>query len=166
METVTMTLPDGAKSLRVLLVEDSPTDVLMVREAMERTMLAINLDVVVDGVAAMEYLHAARAGEPSTLPDLILLDLNLPRKDGREVLSEIKHDQDLKLIPVVVLTSSKAEEDVARAYDLHANCYVTKPVDFATFCDVVRSIEQFWFTAVRLPSVAGDSSGPAGVERR
>jgi CheY-like chemotaxis protein len=146
-----MKVPSSVRPLHVLLVEDSPTDVLLVREALEQAKLAVHLDVAEDGVQAMRYLreHLETDG---LVPDLVLLDLNLPAMDGREVLAEIKSDPQLKVIPVVVLTSSTAEDDVLRAYGLHANCYITKPVDFTSFRDVVQSMEQFWFTVVRLPS--------------
>jgi two-component system, chemotaxis family, response regulator Rcp1 len=137
--------------IRVLLVEDSPTDVLMTRTAMEQGKLHVELDIVEDGVEAVDFLRRTGRFSEARRPDLILLDLNLPRKDGREVLAEIKADPDLKVIPVCVLTSSKAEEDVARSYGLHANCYVVKPVNFESFNAVVRSIETFWFSVVKLP---------------
>jgi len=111
-----------------------------------------HLAVARDGVEALEYLHRSISFATAPVPDLILLDLNLPKKDGREVLAEIKSDEKLRLIPVVVLTTSQAEEDILRSYKLHANCYVTKPVDFQRFSSVVRSIEDFWFTVVKLPS--------------
>ena len=129
----------------VLLVEDDPGDVLMTREAFEHNKVRNSLHVVGDGVEAMEFLRAG------TRPDLILLDLNLPRKDGREVLAEIKSDESLRSIPVVVLTTSEAEEDILRSYDLHANAYVTKPVDFDRFIDVIRQIDDFFVTVVKLP---------------
>jgi two-component system response regulator len=135
----------------ILLVEDSPTDVLLAQEALETAKVLNHLHVVIDGVEAMQYLRREPPYENATRPDLVLLDLNLPRKDGREVLAEIKDDPHLKTIPVVVLTTSKAEEDILRAYGLHANCYVTKPVDFDQFTQVVKAIENFWFTIVSLP---------------
>lgn len=135
----------------VLLVEDDPGDVLMTREAFEENKVANRLAVVSDGVAAMQYLR--REGEYSDVPrpDLVLLDLNLPRMDGREVLAAMKSDDELRKIPVVVLTTSEAEEDVLRSYSLHANAYVTKPVDFARFIEVVRQIDDFFVSVVRLP---------------
>lgn len=139
------------KPIDILLVEDSPTDILITQEAFEQARLINQLHVVEDGVAALAFL---RRQEPYThvpRPDLILLDLNLPKKSGREVLAELKSDPDLKFIPVVVLTTSQAEEDVLKSYDLHANCYVTKPVDFSKFIEVVHSIEHFWFNIVTLP---------------
>ncbi len=139
------------KPIEILLVEDSPTDVLLAQEALEHAKVLNKLHVASDGVEAMEFLQRQGRFADATRPDLILLDLNLPRKDGREVLAEIKADDALKRIPVVVLTTSKAEEDIFKAYGLHANCYVTKPVDFERFSDVVRAIETFWFTVVSLP---------------
>lgn len=140
-----------SKPVDILLVEDSPTDVLLAQEALETAKVLNHLHVAIDGVEAMQYLRREPPYEKATRPDLILLDLNLPRKDGREVLAEIKVDPVLKTIPVVVLTTSKAEEDILRAYGLHANCYVTKPVDFDQFSQVVKAIENFWFTIVSLP---------------
>jgi two-component system response regulator len=147
-------IPQGAviRPIEILLVEDSPTDVLLAREALEHAKVLNNLQVVSDGVEAIAYLRHEGKYADAVRPDLILLDLNLPRKDGREVLSEIKSDENLKRLPVVVLTTSKAEEDILRAYGLHANCYVTKPVDFDQFADVVKAIETFWFTVVALPT--------------
>ena len=139
------------KPVDILLVEDSPTDVLLAQEALEQAKVLNQLHVVSDGVEAMQYLRREAPFEAAGRPDLILLDLNLPRKDGREVLAEIKGDPNLRRIPVVVLTTSKAEEDILRAYGLHANCYVAKPVDFDQFTLVVKSIENFWFTIVSLP---------------
>ena len=135
----------------VLLVEDDPGDVLLIREAFEDNKVRNRLHVVSDGVEALAFLR--REGEYADVPgpDLVLLDLNLPRKDGREVLAEIKGDEELKHIPVVVLTTSKAEEDVLRSYKLHANAYVTKPVDFDRFIEVVRQIDEFFVTVVKLP---------------
>ena len=135
------------KLIEILLVEDSPADVLITQEALAQAKLLNSIHVAEDGVEAMEFL---RGGGPR--PDLILLDLNLPRKNGREVLAEIKADPALQSIPVVVLTTSTAEEDVLRAYNLHANCYVVKPVEFASFVAAVQSIRQFWFGVVLLPS--------------
>jgi CheY-like chemotaxis protein len=135
------------ETITVLLVEDDPGDVVLIREAFEHNKVYNALRVVGDGVEAMEFL---RSGEDR--PDLILLDLNLPRKDGREVLAEIKSDPGLRAIPVVVLTTSKAEEDILRSYDLHANAYVTKPVDFDRFIEVVRQIDDFFVSVVKLPS--------------
>jgi len=142
------------KPVDILLVEDSPTDVLLAQEALEHAKVLNKLHVVSDGVEALDFLRRRGQFADAVRPDLILLDLNLPRKDGREVLQEIKSDEDLKRIPVVVLTTSKAEEDILRAYGLHANCYVSKPVDFEQFAYVVRAIETFWFSVVSLPSVS------------
>ena len=147
-----MNVQGNLRAIEILLVEDSPTDVLMTEEALKYAKVLNNLHVVENGVDAMAFLRREGAYAGAPRPDLILLDLNLPRKDGREVLADIKADPVLKIIPVVVLTTSKAEEDVVKAYGLHANCYVTKPVDFASFAEVVRSIEQFWFTVVTLPT--------------
>ncbi len=137
----------AARPITVLLVEDDPGDVLLVREAFDDHRLNNRLLVAADGVEAMERLRSADADRP----DIVLLDLNLPRKDGREVLAEIKSDKDLRCIPVVVLSTSDAEEDILRSYDLHANAYVTKPVDFDRFIDVVRQIDDFFVSVVRLP---------------
>ncbi|HEY3470893.1 MAG TPA: response regulator [Amycolatopsis sp.] len=135
----------------ILLVEDDPGDVLMTREAFEHQKIRNALHVASDGVEALEFLNRKGRFRTAPRPGLILLDLNLPRKDGREVLGEIKRDPDLRTIPVVVLTTSEAEEDIARSYDLHANAYVTKPVDFEKFVEVVRKIDDFWLTVVKLP---------------
>jgi chemotaxis family two-component system response regulator Rcp1 len=139
------------KPINVLLVEDSPTDVLLTQEALESAKLLTQLHVVEDGVEAVAFLHKEGKYADAPRPDLILLDLNLPKKDGREVLAEIKSDPRLRLIPVVVMTVSRSEEDILRAYGLHANCYVTKPVHFESFVTVVQAIENFWFTVVTLP---------------
>ena len=141
-----------ARPVEILMVEDNPGDVRLTQEALKEGKLWNRLTVVCDGVEAVDYLHRRGRHENARLPDLILLDLNLPKKDGREVLADIKCDEQLKLIPVVVLTTSKAEEDIFRSYKLHANCYITKPVDFRQFGAVVRSIEDFWFTVVKLPT--------------
>jgi CheY-like chemotaxis protein len=141
----------AAKPIEVLLVEDDPGDVLMTREAFEDNKLSNHLHVVNDGEQAIAFLTHAEPYPEAPRPDLILLDLNLPRKDGREVLAEIKADDDLRAIPVVVLTTSEAEEDILRSYNLHANAYVTKPVDFEQFIGVVRHIDQFFVSVVKLP---------------
>jgi len=141
----------NAKPIEILMVEDSPSDCLITREALASAKVLNNLHVAGDGVEALAFLRRQGRYAGSPEPDLILLDLNLPRKDGREVLAEIKDDTRLKAIPVVILTTSKAEEDVVKAYGLHANCYITKPVDFFRFTDVVQSIEHFWFSVVTLP---------------
>jgi CheY-like chemotaxis protein len=145
--------PRSLKSPRIdiLLVEDSPGDVRLTREALQEGKVLNELKVVSDGVEALDYLFQRGSHRDATRPDLILLDLNLPKKDGREVLAEIKADQHLKRIPVVVLTTSLAEEDVVKSYNLHANCYIAKPVDFDRFIQVVKSIDAFWLSIVRLP---------------
>jgi two-component system, chemotaxis family, response regulator Rcp1 len=139
------------KPVEILLIEDSPGDVRLTQEALKEAKVLNNLTVATDGVEALEILRRQGPHAKVSRPDLILLDLNLPRKDGREVLKEIKADPDLKRIPIVVLTTSRAEEDVIKAYDLHANCYITKPVDFKQFVTVVQSIEDFWLAVVKLP---------------
>jgi len=139
------------RPVEILLVEDSPTDLLLTREALEHARVLHNLRVVEDGVQALAYVRREGPYAQSPRPDLILLDLNVPKKDGREVLSEIKSDPELKTIPVVVLTTSKADEDIDKAYAAHANCFVTKPVGFAQFTEVIRSIEKFWLSVVTLP---------------
>jgi CheY-like chemotaxis protein len=137
--------------VEILLAEDNPGDVKLTRKALEKGRLANNLHVVNDGVETMQFLRGEGEYEGRPRPDLVLLDLNMPRKDGREVLQEIKGSGDLKRIPVVVLTSSEAEEDVIRSYELHANAYLTKPVDFSGFIDVVGKLEEFWLQVVKLP---------------
>ena len=141
-----------ADVVEVLLIEDDPGDVLMTREAFEENKVANRLTVMSDGVAAMSYLRQEGVHADAPTPDLVLLDLNLPRMDGREVLAAMKSDEVLRRIPVVVLTTSEAEEDVLRSYYLHANAYVTKPVDFERFIDVVRQIDDFFVSVVRLPN--------------
>jgi CheY-like chemotaxis protein len=140
------------KPIELLLVEDSEPDVRLTIEALHEAKVKNRLWVVEDGVEAMEFLRQQNRHADAPRPDLILLDLNLPRKDGREVLREVKADPLLRRIPVVILTTSRSEEDVLRAYDLHANCYITKPVDFSRFMEVVKSIEDFWLTVVKLPN--------------
>lgn len=137
--------------ISVLLVEDDPGDVVLVTEAFEHNKVSNVLHTVQDGVEALAFLRREAPYEDAPVPDLVLLDLNLPRKDGREVLEEVKDDERLRRIPVVVLTTSKAEEDVLRSYDLHANAYVTKPVDFERFIEVVRQIDEFFVSVVKLP---------------
>ena len=137
--------------IEVLLVEDDPGDVLMTREAFEEHRIGNRLNVVPDGVEALAYLRREEPYPDAVRPDLILLDLNLPRRDGREVLQEIKNDDSLRHIPVVVLTTSQLDEDILRSYQLHANAYVTKPVDFDRFIEVVRQIDDFFLTVVKLP---------------
>jgi CheY-like chemotaxis protein len=133
------------------MIEDNPGDVRLTQEALKENKMYNCLHVVSDGVEAMAFLRQQGKYADAPRPDLILLDLNLPKKDGREVLAEIKADENLKRIPVVILTSSQAEEDVLKTYNLHANCYVTKPVDLDQFIRVVKSIEEFWLTIVKLP---------------
>jgi chemotaxis family two-component system response regulator Rcp1 len=137
--------------VEILLVEDNPGDHRLTKEALHEGKVYNNLHWVKDGVEALEFLRQQGKHANAPRPDIILLDLNLPKKDGREVLSEIKGDDDLRAIPVVILTTSQAEEDVLRSYDLHANCYVTKPVDLEKFIVVVQSIDRFWLTVVTLP---------------
>jgi chemotaxis family two-component system response regulator Rcp1 len=139
------------RPVEILLVEDNPGDERLTREALKEGKVYSNLHWVKDGVDAMEFLRRQGKHASAPRPDIILLDLNLPKKDGREVLQDIKNDPELKRIPVVVLTTSKAEEDVLRTYNLHANCYVTKPVDMEKFIVVVKSIDVFWLTVVTLP---------------
>jgi CheY-like chemotaxis protein len=139
------------KSVEILLVEDNPGDVRLTQEVFKEGRLRNNLSVVGDGVEAMACLRRQGKYAGAVRPDIILLDLNLPKKDGREVLAEIKKDDELRRIPVVVLTTSSAEADILRAYDLHANCYISKPVDLDEFIKVVRTIEDFWLQIVRLP---------------
>lgn len=141
--------------IEVLLVEDDPGDVLIVREAFDENKVRNNLTVASDGEEALRILRREGEHALAPRPDLILLDLNLPRKDGREVLAELKADPELRTIPVVILTTSQAEEDIVRSYDLHANAYVTKPVDFDCFVEVVRQIEGFFISVVKLPRAAG-----------
>ena len=141
-----------SRPVEILLVEDSPSDAALTREALEKGKIANNLNCVGDGVEALEYLNRQGKFANAKRPDLIMLDLNMPRKDGKEVLKELKSDPSLKTIPVIVLTTSRAEQDVLQSYQLSANCYITKPVDFKSFIDVVKSIEQFWLSVVTLPA--------------
>ena len=149
----------NTRTIEILLVEDNPGDVNLIKIALadsggvtlRERAIQVNLSVVGDGVEAMNFLHHQGEYHQSVRPDLILLDWNLPRKDGGEVLAEIKADEKLQRIPVIVLTTSQAEEDIIKAYNLHANCYITKPVDFDKFVQIVQSIEDFWFTIVELP---------------
>ncbi len=137
--------------VNILLVEDNPGDVLLTREAFREGRYFPKLSVVGDGEEALEFLRRKGQHAEAPRPDLILLDLNLPKKDGRELLAEVKEDSDLRHIPVIVLTTSDAEQDVWRAYKLHANCYLTKPLDMDSFLRKVRAVEEFWLTVVRLP---------------
>ena len=141
------------RPIEILLVEDNPGDVRLTIEALKEGKVRNRLSVARDGVEALAFLRRESPHADASRPDLILLDLNLPKKDGREVLAEVKEDARLRRIPVVVLTTSKAEEDILRTYDLHANCYITKPVDLEQFISVVRSIDDFWLSVVRLPPV-------------
>ncbi len=147
----------SGRPIEILLVEDSATDVMLTEEALQHAKMRNNLHVVKDGVEAMAFLRKEGKYTAVPYPDLVLLDLNMPRKDGREVLAEVKADPKLKNIPVVVLTTSQAQEDVLKAYGLHANCYIAKPVDFDQFANVVRAIDQFWFTVVVLPADSNDA---------
>ena len=142
---------DLRKHIEILLVEDNPADVLIAREALREAKLLNTIHVAEDGVEALSFLHKTGPYAAAPRPDLILLDLNLPRKNGSEVLAEIKADNNLRTIPVIVLTTSSAEEDVLKSYDLHANCYVIKPVEFNNFVTAIQSIHQFWFSIVTLP---------------
>jgi CheY-like chemotaxis protein len=141
----------NVRPIEILLVEDNPGDVRLTMEALREAKVHNRVNVARDGVEAMAFLRREGNNGDAPRPDLILLDLNLPKKDGREVLAEIKADSRLKNIPVVILTTSHAEQDILKSYDLHANCYVTKPVDLDQFISVVRSIEDFWLTVVALP---------------
>jgi CheY-like chemotaxis protein len=144
--------PAGAHSIEILLVEDNPDDACLTVDALKEGRVQNHVTVVEDGVEAMAYLRRQGKHATAVRPDLILLDLNLPRMNGREVLAEIKADLDLKRIPVVIMTSSDDEKDILAAYNLYVNCYVTKPVDLDQFIGVVKSIEHFWFNIVRLPA--------------
>jgi len=146
-----MTPEKVGRAIQILMVEDNPDDIELTMEALKDAKVGNILKVVKDGEEALAYLRGQGQYQGSPRPDLILLDLNMPKKDGREVLKEIKNDPNLRRIPVVILTTSQAEEDILNTYDLHANCYITKPVDFNQFLKVVRSIEDFWLTVVKLP---------------
>jgi len=139
------------RPVEILLVEDNPGDARLAQEALKDAKVRNNLSWVKDGAAALDFLNKKEPYQNAPKPDVILLDLNLPKKDGREVLATIKQDNDLKRIPVVVLTVSKSDEDILKSYDLHANCYISKPLDLDQFINVVRSIEDFWLTIVKLP---------------
>ena len=141
------------KPIEIMLVEDSPGDIRLTKEILKESKVRNNLHVVTDGVEAMSFLRKEGKCANVPYPGLIMLDLNLPKKDGREVLSEIKSDKKLKKIPVVIMTTSKSEEDICRAYGLHANCYVVKPIDLNQFIRVVKVIENFWFTIAKLPNI-------------
>jgi chemotaxis family two-component system response regulator Rcp1 len=142
----------AARPIELLLVEDNPGDIRLTEEALKEGKVIVNLTVAKDGVEAMEYLQRRNGHANAVRPDLMLLDLNLPKKDGRRVLEEIKSSPELKSIPVVVLTTSEADSDILTTYGLHANCYITKPVDMDRFVEIVQLLEEFWFTIVKLPS--------------
>jgi len=139
-------------SIDILVVEDNIGDARLIKEVLNESKIYNNLYFVKDGVEAMDFLHSTGKYKESPKPDLIILDLNLPKKDGREVLAEIKDDDELKRIPVVIMTISQSEEDILKSYNLHANCYITKPIDLTQFIKVIKSIEDFWFSIVKLPS--------------
>ena len=141
------------RPINILLIEDNPGDVRLTQEAFKEGSMSINLEVVMDGVEAIQFLRKKEPFEDRAKPDLILLDLNLPKRDGREVLEEIKSDTELKSIPVVVLTTSNAEQDILKSYNLHVNCYINKPVDFDKFFDIIQKIEDFWLTTAILPTM-------------
>ena len=146
-----MKVGEESRPIEILFVEDNAGDVRLVKEALEENKFLNNLHMARDGVEAMKFLHKEGEYANAVRPDLILLDLNLPKKDGREVLAEVKVDEDLKRIPVVIMTISKAEEDILKTYNLHANCYITKPIDLDQFIKVVKSVENFWLAIVELP---------------
>ena len=146
-----MNAAQTGRSINILLVEDNPGDVRLAQEGMKESKMLNKMHVVKDGVEAMAFLRHEGPYSDAPQPDLILLDLNLPKKDGRVVLTEIKSDEDLKRIPVVILTTSRSEEDILKTYDHHANCYITKPIDFDQFMNVVNSIDTFWLNIVMLP---------------
>ncbi len=149
-----MTTEQLGRPVEILLVEDNPGDVRLTAEALQDGKVWNRLSVAPDGVEALAFLRREGTYVAAPRPDVILLDLNLPKKDGRQVLAELKSDTDLRRIPVVILTTSKAEEDIVKTYDLHVNCYITKPVDLEQFFNVVHAIEDFWLCVVRLPTVA------------
>ncbi|MGA3268991.1 MAG: response regulator [Verrucomicrobiota bacterium] len=143
--------PNDGRPIEILLVEDSPSDTDLTVEALQKGKVLNHLSIVDDGVKAIEFLRRQGPYSDAPRPDVVLLDLNLPRKDGREVLAEIKADGNLRTIPIVVLTTSRAEQDILRVYRLNGNCYITKPVDFGQFIEVIRAIKDFWLTVVKLP---------------
>ena len=153
-----MTYGNGIKPIEILMVEDNPGDAMLANEALAEAKVSNKVCVAEDGEAALAMLRNEGEYANHPRPDLILLDLNLPRKDGKEVLAEIKADPELRRIPVVILTSSDAEQDILRSYDLHANCYITKPVDLGQFMNVVKAITDFWVTIVKLPSTNSSES--------
>ena len=144
---------DNLKFVEILLIEDNPGDARLTQEALKDGKVRNNLHIVYDGVEATDFLFKRNEYKDAIRPDVIILDLNLPKKNGREVLAEIKADDNLKSIPVIILTISKAEEDIIKSYNLHANCFITKPIDLNKFFEVVKSIEDFWLTIVRLPKI-------------
>ena len=150
------TNPAYPRPVEILLVEDSPADIALTEEALLESKLHNHLHIVTDGEAAMAFLRHEAPYEAAPRPDLILLDLNLPKKNGREVLAEIKRDPSLSMIPIVIMTVSRDERDIVESYRLHANCYIRKPVRFREFIEIVKSIEDFWFTIVTLPPNAGN----------
>lgn len=152
-----MTKNEKIKAINILLVEDNPGDARLVKEAFKENKVMNELFIVEDGEKALKFLYKEGEFEDAITPDLILLDLNLPKKDGREVLKEIKTNSKLRIIPVVVLTTSKAEEDILKSYNLHANCYLTKPVDIDKFIEIVNQINNFWFSIVTLPTESESS---------
>ncbi len=152
-----MTDQTGGEPINILMVEDNPGDARLTREALKESKLSNNLFHALDGVEAMAFLRREPPFADVPQPDIVLLDLNLPRKDGREVLAEMKEDPELKHIPVVVLTTSEAENDILRSYKLHCNCYITKPVDLDKFIQIVHGIEDFWLSVVKLPAHAAQS---------
>lgn len=142
-----------SRPVNILLIEDNPGDVRLTQEAFKEGNMDVNLELVMDGVETIKYLRKESPYENTVIPDLILLDLNLPKKDGREVLEYIKSDPNLKRIPVVVLTTSNAEQDIIKSYNLHVNCYINKPVDFDKFFDIIQRIEEFWLRTAILPTM-------------
>ncbi len=146
--------PRKTRPVNILLVEDNPGDVRLTQEAFREGRLSVQLDVVMDGIEAIRYLKREGQYADKALPDLVLLDLNLPKRDGREVLEEIKLDPDLRRLPVVVLTTSNAEQDIQKSYNLYVNCYINKPVDFDRFFEIIQKIEDFWLTTAVLPSMS------------
>jgi two-component system, chemotaxis family, response regulator Rcp1 len=151
MEVAVMPDMNEFSPVEILLVEDNPGDALLTKQHLKKSKVCNTLHVVEDGVSAMAFLRREGLYAGAPRPDMILLDLNIPRKDGREVLAEVKADEDLRLIPVIVFTSSESDEDILKCYRAHANCYITKPIDFEQFCRVINSIEEFWFMIVRRP---------------
>lgn len=146
-----MEIFEGVMPIDILIVDDNRADIRLVQEVLKKGKMIVSLHYVLDGIEAMDYLRKKGKYNGTNRPDLILLDLNMPRKDGREVLEDVKSDNDLKTIPVIVMTISKAEEDILRSYNLHANAYIIKPIELNQFINTVRSIEEFWLTIVKLP---------------